>query len=486
LKKSVTLETGILEIVTLWNGQLVLAELIGSKTPHAEISRVLRENGIIFGQLEENISKLANGYNGQIPVARADVYNAPGAPWFHFEESINTKIFNKWLQEGSVGEIDLTYRVEKDERLVTLSAPPKLVLKYPSGRVKVLQELDIESIHYYAGENISRGMHKQSLVAEIDGYAHRNLYGVVSVHPMKEINKIGKMHGEMNIDNALRVKEDVQHGSVIDVGSNLHVQGIIRSSRIKVKGNLQCEYGIEGSEDEKLPEIYVGQSLLSSGISRYRIWTGINLISKTSINRSEIECMDSVFTGNVVDSFMKVGNRLYVYGDIKNSTIYLGYSFVIDPEIKYQKQLFVQKRKGLEDLLQALTHQKNELDRKRKLTIEHLNKLKNSQFEGFNADALLNMQFRAMKTSLQQLEAKVRDFQEELDLYRKLSMVMSVDETNPYVRYEPEIVVKGKISDDVKIYGPNGPYNFDQELENVVLKLDKSSGTFEALPLKLN
>jgi hypothetical protein len=193
--------------------------------------------------------------------------------------------------------------------------------------------------------------------------------------------------------------------------------------------------------------------------------------------------MDSVFAGSIKGSNLKVGNRLYVMGDINDSTIYLGYAFVEDPEIKYQKQLFLQKKKGLQDLLLALIQQKSELERKKKLTIEHINKLKKNQAEGFNADALLNMQYRALETSFNPIEKKVSEFQKELDVYRKLSMVMAIDESNPYERYDPEIVVKGKIGSEVQIYGPDGLFKLEKDLEHVILKQDKSSGKFNIQPL---
>lgn len=484
MKKEVIQENGIYEITTLWNGQLVLAEVIGGRATEHEIYDGLKENGIIFGVIEENIKALMNGFEGQIPVARAHVFNQVGSLWFHFESAFNDKVFLKWLDQDKIDVPDLSYPVSSDERLVTLSAAPKQVLKYPNGRVSVLQELGMDSINFYAGLNTVQGMHQQSLVSQIEGCAHRNIYGIVSVHRKKVMKKVGKMHGHLTISNALSVEEDIQRESVLEVASNLIIKGMVQSSTIHASGNLQCDLGIEGNGDYDLSHIHCGQTLISASLRRYRVWNGLHLIVKAHISESDVESMNTIYAGSISDSQIRVGNKLYVKGDIHGSVIHIGYNFVNDPDLSYQKNLFSQKRKRIVGLLSEIENQKEDLEKRRRHAIEHIDKLRKNAGDGFSSDGLLNMQYRTLETGSVQLQRRLDNFGTELEAYRKLNMAMSVDENNPYERYDPEIVVKGEIGPDVQIFSASGRLQTRVSLKNVSIKVDKLSGEFEVRPLE--
>jgi hypothetical protein len=138
------------------------------------------------------------------------------------------------------------------------------------------------------------------------------------------------------------------------------------------------------------------------------------------------------------------------------------------------------------DLLLDIENQREDLEKRRKHAVEHINKLKKNSKNGFVPDGLLNMQYRTLKTGTGQLNKKLSEFGKEMEVYRKLNMAMSVDENNPYERYEPEIVVRGEIGPDVQIYGPNGRFRDNLCLKNVSIKLDRKTGEFSIHPLKLS
>ncbi|MCB0281017.1 MAG: DUF342 domain-containing protein [Calditrichae bacterium] len=482
-KKRIELKNGLLLATELWNGKLILAEIRYGQGTKTEMRNALLNAGYNFGLIESSLDLLESGQKGQIPIALAYVDEDPGKPWFHFEDALNDKNFNSWIESGSFDNVDFSYPVQQGDRLMSLAEVPYSFMRYPAGDKEFLKNLDGNSLEMYAGENTKYNIQKNAIESEIDGFAHRTIYGMVSVYPLMTVKNIGKMHGKVEFENALEVEQDVRAESVIVIPSNLIVKGLIRSSYIRVGGNINCAFGFDNLQKSDVAKIYAGQSIFTISILHYTVWAGMYVICQNTIESSNIQAMNTIVAPVIANSEIKVGSKLYCRDIERGTQIYLGPDYVIDPNLKNIKNYHNQHEKKLYDLYLSLEEQQRELEFTKKKAIGHLAKLSKMSKASISSDVLLNRFYINMKDGLRRYNEAIENCKQTLDSFEDERKQLNFYETHTRDAKVPEITVTGRISAGCAIYAPHQTLRIREPLERVSIKLDKDKGTLDIKPL---
>lgn len=483
VKKRIELNNGLLLATELWGGKLILGEIRYGTAKKTEMRPGLVKKGYRYGLLDANLDLLENGQRGQVPIALAYLEKDPGKPWFHFEDALNDSNFNSWLKSGSFDFIDFSYPVKAGERLLSLSQTPFSYLRHPNGEKQFLEELSNENISLYAGENTTLNTQKNAIESEVDGYAHRTIYGTVSVFPLKEVKNISKMHGRVEFDNALEVEQDIRSESIVTLPSNLMVKGLIRSSNIRVGGNITCNFGFDNQQKLEMAKIYAGQSIFTNQITGYHVWAGMYIIVQQSIENSTVQCMNSLVAPLISHSEIHVGSKIYTRNIEKYSQIYLGPSYIVDPNLKSIKNYHKQHEKKLFDLYLDVEDQQRELEFTKKKTLSHLAKLNKMSKASISSDVLLSRFYINMQDFLEKYNSSLEKCDTTLSVFEDEKKQLSFYETQTKDDKNPEIIVTGKIGSGCVIHAPHQTLRIRESLQHVSIRLVEESGTLEITSL---
>jgi uncharacterized protein (DUF342 family) len=478
-KKRIELKNGLLLATELWAGKLILGEIRYGTAKKTEMRSGLIKKGYKYGLLDESLDLLESGQKGQVPIALAYLDKDPGKPWFHFEEALNDDNFISWLKSGSFDSVDFSYPVKAGDRLLSLSQTPYSYLRHPKGEKQFLKELKDENIELYAGENTVLNRQKNAIESEVDGYAHRTIYGTVSVYPLKEVKNIGKMHGRVEFDNALKVEQDIRSESIVTLPSNLIVNGLIRSANIRVGGNITCHFGFDNLQRLEMANIYAGQSILANQIIGYPVWAGMYIIVQQSIENSSVQCMNSLVAPLISNSEIKAGSKVYSKNINKSSQIYLGPSYVVDPNLKSIKNYHKQHKKKLFDMYHDLEDQQRDLEFAKKKALGHLAKLNKISKASISSDVLLSRFNVNIKDLLDRYNSSVEKCERTLSTFEDEKKQLSFYETQTREDKNPEIIVTGKISSGCIIHAPHQTLRIHESLERVSIRLITETGTLE-------
>jgi len=478
-KKRIELNNGLLLATELWGGKLVLGEIRYGTAKKTEMRPGLIKKGYRYGLLDTSLDLLESGQKGQVPVALAYLDKDPGKPWFHFEDALNDDNFNSWLKSGSFDSIDFSYPVKAGERLLSLAQTPFSYLRHPNGEKQFLKEINDENVGLYAGENTTLNSQKTAIESEVDGFAHRTIYGTVSVYPLRDVKNIGKMHGRVEFDNALEVEQDIRSESIVTLPSNLMVKGLIRSANIRVGGNITCNFGFDNMQRLEMARIYAGQSIFTNQIVSYPVWAGMYIIVQQSIENSSIQCMNSLVAPLISHSEIRVGSKIYTRNVDKSSQIFLGPSYVVDPSLKSIKSYHKQHEKKLFDLYLDLEDQQRELEFTKKKAIGHLAKLNKMSKASISSDVLLNRFNVNMQDLLEKYNLSLEKCNRTLSIFEDEKKQLSFYETQTKDDKNPEIIVTGKISSGCVIHAPHQTLRIRESLQHVSIRLVEENGTLE-------
>ncbi len=483
VKKRLSLRSGLLEITELWDGKLLLGEIRYGQARKNEIRNALYTAAFRYGVLDSSLDMLEKGHKGQIPIALTAIEDDPGKPWFHFEDGLNDQNFKSWIKNGNFDSINFLYPVKKGDRLFSLLEPPYRYMRFPNGHKEFISDLSSENITIYSGENTHINMQGNAIVADIDGFAHRTIYGQVSVLPGKTVKNIGKMHGHIEFDNCLTVEQDIRSNSSVTLPSNLNVNGLIRSARVHVAGNIHSAFGMDNSELVESAKIYAGQSVFTAYISHYSLWAGMYVIVQKSIDYAKVHCMNSLVAPVINSSDIYVGGRMYVRDVENGSQIYLGPEYVMDPGLKRIKSFHRQHEKKLFDLFIRLEGHQQEIEFIKKKALGHLAKLKRFSKANISTDMLLNRFYTNMREALDKFAVEVGQCEQALAIYEDEKLQLVFYDAHTSERFEPEIVITGKIGTGCAIYAPHQTLRIHEPLKHVSVKLNMMDGTLQVNPL---
>lgn len=484
MKKIIKLKNGVLELTILRDGTLIFAETKRGYIADKELKIALNEAGYSYGLLENSINELERGKNGQILLATAYAQNEAAGIWSHSGEIPDKNKIIEILETEQFNFTEISFRVKKDERLQTITSTPKTMLRYPDGRKKLLKELGIESVSKLCGPNTHLGIQSKSIVSDIDGSLHISIYGIVSVYPERTYGSIGKIHKKMNESNAFIVERDVTPEAYIETPSNLEVQGFIKSSIIDVGGNIVCHYGIDNPRDLDTSSVVAGQSIFTTIINKYPVWSGSVVIATKRIENSSVRCLDTIATPLISGSEIYVGNKLYVKDIVNGSEIFLGNNFVENEELHSRKSYNVQHKKRLIDIENSIIAEQSFLESSRSKVVSQIKKLRKLSPDNFGSDMILNRFYNSISEGNKKIEKKLDDYESALQLYEKERLELSFFEQQLQNESQPEIYVLGRIEPGVVINAPNQILNVNEEYKNVSIKLDMTRGILNIQPLK--
>ncbi len=484
MKKIIKLKNGAVELTILRDGSLILAESKRGYIAEKELKIALNAAGYSYGLIEQSIKELENGKKGQILLATTCSQNEAAGIWNHSGEIPGKKKYIEILETGRFNFSDISFQVQKDERLQTITTTPKTILRYPDGRKKQLKELGIEGVGKLCGSNTRLGVQSKSIISDIDGSLHISIYGIVSVYPEKTYTNVGKVHGKLIDQNALIVEGDVTPGSYIEIPSNLKANGYIKSSVLEVGGNIICHFGIDNQRNLDNCSIQAGQSVFTTLIRNYPVWSGSVIIASNKIEKSKVQCLGTVATPVVSDSEIRVGNKLYVKDIVDGSDIYLGNEFVENEELKSRKNYNVQHKNRLIDIENSIIEEQSVLDSNRKKVLTQINKLRKISTNVFSSDMVLNRFLISISEGHGKINRMISDYESALQLYEKKHLELSFFEQQLQCDLEPEIHVIGRIEPGVIINAPNQILKVNEEYKNVSIKVDKMRGILKIQPLK--
>ncbi|MFC2088025.1 FapA family protein, partial [Calditrichota bacterium] len=455
---------------------ILLAEIKKGYIGEKELKFQLNAAGYSFGLIEQSIAALEQGYKGQILLATALMQYETAGIWSHTGININRKILIDDLNTENFNFSKISFQVKKDERLLTITTTPKIILRYPDGRKLQLKELSIESVAKLCGANTHLDVQSKSIYSKVSGSLHSSIYGVLSVYPEKIYRSIGKSYEKIKEKFAINVEQDITPESYIDIPSNLVVDGFIKSSIIEVGGNVVCHYGIDNSQELDTVSVTAGQSIFTSTIKKYPVWSGSSILVRKSIEDSSVQCLDTVAVPLISSSEIRVGNKLFVKDIIQKSKIYLGTNFVENEELNSRRSYHKQHEKKLIDLENMIIAEQLELELNRRKVVTQIKKLRKYSKSSFSSDIVLNRFLTALTEGVKKTEKKIEDYEMTLNLFEKEGRELSFFEQQLHHDSQPEIIAFGKITRGCVINAENQVYKVIEELENVSIKLDTLRG----------
>jgi len=465
-------------------GKLIIGELYGEKVYRFDLIKALKENGIVCGFLDNCLGLLEGGFNGQIPIAQAYIEDEPGTFIFTFEDLYDRSGILNFLRSNTFPQPNLFPIVRKGDVLVEMASNPHSVLRYPDGHKDILQELAASDVDYYSGTNTSVDKENTRIVAAIDGSVHRSVYGVVHVYPPQQIKSLGKAHGKMKYDSALQVEDDIRSGSDLITQSNLWVGGMVRAAHVEAEGSIHSKYGFDNPKRLDSAQVIAGHSIYTAAIRQYRVKAGVGVFAKNIIEDSIVYSNNFIITPLIVNSEVRVGNKLYVHRVKGDTRIFLGRQFLRDTRYKELLNFHQQHERGLSDIEADINYVQDKLLMEQNNTVKQLNKLKRLAPDMIPTDVLLKRYFANQQTSYQELNRKIAAYERQSHKLTRERMRLSFYENQFSIDTPPQIYITGEVEAGVSIHALNQHIKLKENHSNLLISLDAVSGKlkFEHIP----
>ena len=473
---TVELKNGKLKLLFFLDGKLVCGEYKGEKTYKHELIKGLRRAGINGGYIENCISLIQSGESGQLPLAEGFTEQDPGEVRFLFEKEISQETFIKSVKSSVFETMNLLQPVKKGQSLVNTITPPRTILKFPDGKIKILEELKTHSCPFHSAENTKISSDGTSLVSEIDGSASRSVLGDVSVYPLTTIKSTGKAHGQVYYESALKVEADIRSESDVEAVSNLIVHGMIRSSKIKARGNIQCLLGFNNPRKLEVAVAYAEQSIFTRVIRNYTIWAGKYIIAESVIENSVVQCLHTIATPLIRASEVRAGNKIYVHDITDSSRIYLGSYFIDDAADNDIYPKYIQHEKRLHDIETEIAFLKEKVLNDRSASLLQLTKLKRISPEMIPRNVILNRYYSSLDSGLKNLEKRIDLYEEQASIIAEDRIRISFYEKQSHEQMPVELIVTGTLSAGTVIFAANETLHIKENLTNVRIKVNENSG----------
>ena len=485
-RREIKLPEGILQLTLMAGTRLVMGQLQGGPVMANDLLIALGKAGIREGIIGKGLDLIAKGSREQIPLAAAQVIEVPaGTTNVSFAMSELDQVAASGNMEA-LTEMDVILQVKAGQTLITVDSPKKIIERLPTGKSRILHEEDSIDARLFSGANTSVDQAGRAVLADIDGQAHRNIYGVVAVLPVENIPGLGRAHGKMYKDGAILVDQDVGDGSQLECTADLKVFGGIHSASITVAGNVHIGIGADNPAKNNEAYIRAGQSVRAPRFKDIQVWAGSYIIATEEIYSCNIECMDTIIAPVIISSDIKVGNRLIVRDLQGISHIKLGSRYVADPELNKKVLVHTQHARRQGDIDQSLsnhryTYNKARLNLVKQIKLVQAPAISPAQRQK-TIQNLLRL-FNAMDESLSAFKKAYDDYtsnarlvaQEQvgLDYYRQLQASFDA----------PYIMVTGTLAAGTVIQGPIDKLKPAKALSNVRIQPDPHTGLLTTTPL---
>lgn len=481
----IDLPTGSLRLYTIAEGQLVVGQRIKGELGQAGILTAMGEYGIRHGRILENIDYLAGGADGEVPVASAQFIQIPIQM---SSDLFDIPVIDNLLKAGNadgLDEIDVTFPVQAGDILAEVKEPPKAVMRNPDGEIQVLNIFEYFSPELICGSNTALDDSGRKVVAQVNGYAHRTVQGIIAVYPGSNMPAIGKIHARVAQESAITVDLDVDTDARVKLPSNLIVDGNILGAEIDVDGNVHLNI------DTKIPEHYensvirAGQSVRGRILSDSAIKAGAYVIAVQELRNCRVECMDSVVARQITDSVLSVGNCVVaetITGSTLINLICSGDMLNLD-----------HRHATMNELLHRLTVFEDDLnehiytwDKAKQSLSEIARRIRKSAYskeQHEKASEAVNQLYVSLGNTLSSIEGL-------LEQYKQLSQrIIKENSELDQIRYlqdvhkHPSVVVFGTAEAGTHIKGPLNEISIRESKSSVRFTLDSFTGLLCEHPL---
>ena len=412
-RQKLDLPGGVLHLTSLYKNRLVLAELAADgPTDKDEILTAAGQAGIRCGLIDSSVDLLCNGQEGQVPLARAEVIDLPA----HISNmGLELPVVEDAAGSGRfelLEKADVSFSVKAGEALLTMGTPPKTIIRYPDGQERLLREHKSIDLALFSGENASVNDEGNAVLTDIEGLAHRTVYGSVAVYGSEGASGVGSTHGELLKETAFIVEQDIGDGSHVETVSNLVVRGATHGAYLKAAGNIQIAFTADNPTRNREARLLAGQSLRSRSLENTPVWAGSHVVSIHGIIRCDVQCMDTVITPTISRSKITVGNRLIVRDVKGNTRIKIGARFVTDPDLAAREAVRNQHNKRFSYLEDSMLQRRLEYNRTRESLVRQIEKLRDPKVASSQKQRAKQMIIRLINSMNESLEACKKDFGE--------------------------------------------------------------------------
>ncbi len=476
---------GVLRLTSLYKNRLILAELADGSAGKDDVLAAIGQAGIHHGLIDGGIDLLSKGYSGQVPLARAEVIDLPA-------HTSNVGLDLPIVEEVAVSgrfelleKVDVSFPVKAGETLLNVGVPPKTIIRYPDGQERVLREHKSIDPELFSGKNTSVSEDGNAVVTDIDGLAHRTVYGSVSVYPSERISGIGSAHGKLMKESAFVVEQDISEGSHVETLSNLVVRGAVHGAYIRASGNIQIAFIADNPTRGREAKIMAGQSLRSRALQNTPVWAGSHVITIQGMMHCDIQCMNTVITPTISASKITVGNRLIVRDVKGDSTIKMGARFVSDPEMRDRGAVRSEHNKRFSDIERSLLQHRSVYNKTCESLVRQIERLRGSAVGATQKQKATQTIIRFINAMEESLEAYKKDFGEYvttaeeitrgqvgLDYYRQ--RLDSFD--------DPHILVFGTMDSGTQIEGPVDKLTLSKPFSKGRIGIDSLTGKLKLEP----
>ncbi|MFC1747079.1 FapA family protein [Candidatus Neomarinimicrobiota bacterium] len=485
-RRKVALKNGVLMLTAIDDRRLVFGQVTRGDISESDVYEALASMNFKAGILTDNIPLLVEGEKLQVPLAVAELLSIPART---NAKGLSLDLGDRLTRIDTfpnLSGIDVHHKVRAGELLFRVEAPPRTVLRVPTGEERLLFEGENLDGSFFAGPNTHVDDDGKTIVSDLDGWAFRSIYGRVEVYGMEEIPGIGRLHGKVHVEGGLSVLQDIGEGSRVEIPGDLRIGGAVLSAVIEVGGNVFIDGFVTNPANAKDSRLQVGQSILTRQLDGFSVWIGAHAVILDSVNRCKLTVLDTLITPEINDSEIAIGHCLVVNNVMGESILRLGSSWIHDPRFRSRSLLCTQHRGRLDDIDAMLREQRAIYDKARRelaLQFQHLRArgLSSSQkkltaqsfmrnFHTMN-DALetFKKHFMAYKESVQQLAHEEAD----LAYYRHLRERL----------IESRIVITGKLAPGVIIQAPSGNLTIEEEMSKVAITVNPVSGQLTISPL---
>ncbi len=485
IRREIGGDDGKVSITSIDDDRLVLGKLISGSISEARLFSELSTLGFRHGIIETGLAQLAAGATGQMPLATAVAVNLPATTEeLCFSLPIVEEIF-KSGQFGSIRQVDLKFEVKAGDALIKVTGIPQTVLRYPNGRELVLSETEDFNPSHFAGPNTKIGEDGKTIIAEIDGFASRSLYGVVSVFPATEFPGFGSGHGTQYHEAAIHIQNDIGDDSKVEGTSNIHVSGAIMDARIEAAGNLTAMAGINIMRKNAAGKIVVEQNVLSMRLNSVTLWAGQNIMVMEEINGGDITCLNALIAQKIINGNVKAGFGVCANEISGQSHIYLGSSHAKGQNVDGLRVTFKQHTQRLSDISQGMNQNKSAYLKVQQNLVKQIESMRSKDMmpaQRAKGIQILLRLFNALDQDLEEYRkgrdkyvSTLSDLEKEiagLDYYAK-----SVSD-----RLSPKLRVFNNLEEGTVIHGPSNMLEIEETLKNVLIELDDQTGTLVIKP----
>ena len=476
------LRGGHILVDSLLEGKLVIAEYQGDRSSLGEISTALKTLGISFGLLTENIQLMAEGGSGQLPVAQAYLDLLPGKIRFLPELPLNKDGLEQVLRDSKRPQVDVIHNVQEGEVLADLTSNFQAVIQYPNGYFETVSDLPPDSLSYFAGENVRYEGDTQDLRAKCDGYASRDVFGIVTVHPAGELPSILRIHGKINVPEALLVKGDIGRDCDVTCTGNLAVRGMIRSARVVTQANLFSQVGLKKSDKKTPASATVSRNLFTPHVSHFMVDVGHRMVVRNHIDHSNVRCNDLVVCPTITASTIRVGYGLIARNLRRCTRIFLGPEFVKDSGSREKESELKQHKNRLSDVEQGLLLLKERIQQEQGRLVGHIRKMQRLGETSIRSDILLAGLYKRHTASIEEYGQITSTAKRVYELIRRDWFQINYFRQNQPSGV-PEIVVVGNLEPGTVIKSRNDEIKFDKLARSLRIRLSPEDGKLTATPL---